>query len=58
MGQQRPRYEQQAQAGTRLPLERFGPERPGPGLEMSERGRLPEEPLGPLFEQAAAGKQG
>ncbi len=58
MGQQRRRYEQGALPGTGVPLERFGPERPGPWLETIEQGRLPVESLGPLFEPAQAGAQG
>lgn len=54
MGQQkRHRYEQQGLPGTGVPVEQYGPERPGPKLEAIEQGQLQVEPLGPLFEGAA-----
>ncbi len=60
--QQRHRYEQQGPPGTGVPVERYGPERPGPKLESLEQGQLGVEPLGPLFEGAelegGAGRDG
>ncbi|WP_286192996.1 MULTISPECIES: hypothetical protein [unclassified Synechococcus] len=36
-----------------MSVERYGPERPGPTLEVLEQGQLGVEPLGPLFEGTA-----